>query len=219
VGELVAGTRVDVAPAGAWRVEIADMALHGVAGLHSGGARASVRLRSFIIGASATRVGSAVGAYDRAVVESGVVIRDAWQGVLRAGIERLALDGTAAATWRVAGIASRVDVGHASMIADLDVVQGHGVYETTLSLAGVARVGAAQLIGLVRIDGDRFAGSALSLSARVHPHLSLLAGYDDGTGSLRAGAVIGWRGIDVGAGVSQHPVLGLSQGVSIACSN
>jgi hypothetical protein len=218
VVDLVAGTRVEVAPARTWRIEIADVALHHVTGLHTGGARAAVRLRAFILTVSVARLASPVGAHDRAVVEAGVLARGAWQGALRAGVERLLLDRAAAATWRVAGVISRVDVGRVSMIADLDVIQGHALYETTLSLSGVARVGAAQLIGSVRIDGDRFAGSGLSISARVHTHLSLLAGYHDGTESLRAGAVIGWGGIEVAAGVSQHPVLGLSQGVSIACA-
>jgi hypothetical protein len=30
--------------------------------------------------------------------------------------------------------------------------------------------------------------------------------------------VIDWHGVEVAAGVFQHPVLGMSQGVSIACA-
>jgi hypothetical protein len=226
VVERVVSARVDIAPVrrvpggepASWRVEMADVALHGVSGLHTGGARAAMMIRSAVVTATAVRVASAVGAHDRAAVEAGFVIRGAWQGAVRAGIERLALDGADAATWRVAGLISRADVGRVSLVADIDVLAGHGFHETSLSLCGLVRAGAAQLVGSVRIDGDRLAGSGVAMVARVHAHLALLAGYDDGVESLRAGAVIGWRGIEVAAGVSQHPVLGLSQGVSVACS-
>ena len=71
--------------------------------------------------------------------------------------------------------------------------------------------------GTVRIDGDRFVGAGIAAVARLHRSLALLAGYDDGSESARAGVVIDWRGVELATGVFQHPVLGMSQAVSIAC--
>jgi hypothetical protein len=133
-------------------------------------------------------------------------------------VERLALDGAGAVTWRVLGVMSRIDAGRVSVVADAEALHGGGVYETSLSLSARVHAGAVQLSGGVRVDGDRFAGAAVSLAARVHPSLALLAGYDDGAQSLRAGAVIRWRDVEIATGVSQHPVLGMSQGVSVACA-
>ena len=70
----------------------------------------------------------------------------------------------------------------------------------------------------MRIDGDRFVGASVAIAARVHTNLALLAGYDDGAGSARGGVVINWRGIEFASGVFQHPVLGMSEAVSIACA-
>ncbi len=225
VVEHVNGARIDIAPVHSaigeeparWRVEIADAELFGIAGLRSSGVRASGRYRAFIVSPGLVHVASPVGAHDRATMECGIATGNTWQGVVRAGVERLALNGTDAVSWRVMGMASRVDVGRVSVVADVGALQGHGTYDTSLSLSTRVRAGATHLVGAVRVDGDRFAGAAVSLGVRIHPSLSLLVGYDDGTGSMRAGAVIQWGAIEIATGVSQHPVLGLSQGVSVAC--
>ena len=226
VMERTVGTRLDVAPVrtdfgdepAAWRVEIADAGLHGIPGLRTDGVRASGRVHAIILGASIVNVSSPVGPHARGMVEAGCRIGGGWQGAVRAGAERLALVGTAPITWRVVGAVSRIDVGRVSTLADIEVIAGHRRYETSLSISTRVRAGAAQLVGVVGIDGDRFAGAAVSVMARIHPSLALVAGYDDGTQSMRAGVIVDWKGVEIGTAVSQHPVLGLSQGVSVACA-
>lgn len=222
--EHVAGARFDVAPARAdgtpasWRVDVADAELFGVAGLRSSGVRAAGRIDAFILGATVVQITSPVGSHLRTVAEAGFVIRGAWQGAARAGIERLALDGAETTRARVAGIASRVDAGRVSLLADIESIDDVQARDTSLVIASSVRAGAAQLTGSVRIDGDRFVGANVSLCARVHRDVALLAGYDDGAESLAAAVVIHIGALEMAAGVSQHPVLGLSHGASVACA-
>jgi hypothetical protein len=136
-----------------------------------------------------------VGTHARTVVEGGFTIRDAWQGAFRAGAERLELAGTGAVTWRVAGLVSRTDVGRVSMLADLDVVEGHGAYVTSMSLARGARRRRASLLRAHR--RRPFHGHGIS-SWRVHPGLALLAGYVDG---ICAAVVVDWKSIEIATGV------------------
>lgn len=224
IANHVQGARIDVAPSRAdgslatWRVEVADAELFGVAGLRSSGVRASGRAGPWIVNAAAVQVSSPVGDHARAVLEAGFVIRGAWQGAVRAGAERLALDATRPLHARVTGLASRIDAGRVSLLADVEWIEGDGADDTSIVLASRFRAGAARLTGTLRIDGDRFVGAGISLCARVHRDLDVLAGYDDGAGSLRAAVIIHAGMLDMATGVWQHPVLGLSHGVSVACA-
>lgn len=225
VAEQIAGARMDLAPVrvslggapASLRIEIADTELYGIAGLRSSGLRVATLHRSLIVAASAVNVASPVGAHTRAMVEAGCKLGTSWQGAVRVGVERLTLDVNEPVAWRVAGVASRADVGRVSAVADVELVEGAGTYETSMVLATRVHAGIAQLIGSVRIDGDRFAGAGVAMVARVHSSLALTAGYDDGAESLRGGALINWGRIEIATGVFQHPVLGMSEGVSIAC--
>jgi len=224
VVERITGARVAVAPLRAslggepasLRVEFADAELFGIRGLRTNGVRVSGLRGSILLGGSCVNVSSPVGAHARAVVEAGCRLGNAWQGAVRAGAERLTLDASTPLTWRVFGVISRADVGRVAAIADLEVVEGAGAYDTSMRLAARVTAGAAQWIGTVRVDGDRFVGAGVSVVARLHSSLALLAGYDDGAGSLGGGVVVNWRRIEIASGVFQHPVLGVSQGVSVA---
>ena len=226
VVDHITGVRADVAPVrstlrderASLRIEAADIELYGVTGLRSAGLRASGRARALIMSATLVNIASPVGVHQRGVVEAGCAIGSVWQGTVRAGAERLALDREADVTWRVTGAMSRVDVGRVSMLADLDVVQGAQRHETSLVFSARVRTGIAHLIATMRIDGDRFAGTGVAGIARVHPSLGLLAGYNDGSESLSAAVVIDWRAFEISTGVFQHPVLGISQGVTVACA-
>jgi hypothetical protein len=226
VVERVIGTRIDVAPVRAalsdttsqLRVEVADAELYGIEGLRTNGIRASGAVRALFFTGTLTNIEAPVGSQTRAVAEAGYSLRHRWQGAFRAGVERLSLDGDPELTSPTAGVTSRIDVGRVSTIADIDMLDTPGAgYESSLSLAVRVRTGAAQLIGSIRIDGDRFVGAGIAAVARLHQSLALLAGYDDGSGSMRGAVVIDWRGVEVAAGVFQHPVLGMSQGVSVSC--
>jgi hypothetical protein len=226
VVERVTGARLDLAPVRASlsdstarvRVEGADAELYGIDGLRSSGARAAFTCGAVFFSGSIIDVVSPVGSQARGVLEAGYVLRRRWQGAVRVGAERLLLDGNSSLTTHVAGVSSRSDVGRVSTVADVEVLDPPGAgYESSLSLAIRVRAGAAQLIGSIRIDGDRFVGAGIAAVARLHESLALLAGYDDGSESMRGAVVIDWRGIEVAAGVFQHPVLGMSQGVSVSC--
>jgi hypothetical protein len=226
VVERVIGTRIDMAPVrealsdttARIRVEVADAELYGIEGLRTSGVRASGAVRAFFVTGSLETIDAPVGSQSRALLEAGYGLRHRWQGGVRAGIERLSLDDNPDVTFHVAGLTSRVDAGHVSTIADVELLDTPGArYESSLALAVRVRAGAAQLIGHVRIDGDRFVGAGVGAVARLHRSLALLAGYDDGSESMRAGVVIDWHGVELATGVFQHPVLGMSQAVSIAC--
>lgn len=226
VVERVIGTRIDIAPVrealsdttAHLRAEVADAELYGIEGLRTSGVRASGAVRAFFVTGTLTEISALVGAQQRVVMEAGYQLGRRWQGAVRAGRERLSLDDNPALTTNVAGVASRVDVGRMTTVADIEAMDVDGAgYETSLSLGVRVRAGAAQLIGSMRIDGDRFVGAGVGAVARLHRTLALLAGYDDGSESMRAGVVIDWRGVELATGVFQHPVLGMSQAVSIAC--
>ena len=226
VVERVTGSRLDLAPVcvalsdstARVRVEAADAELYGIDGLRSSGVRAAGVCGAVFFSGTIVDVASPVGSQARAVVEAGYALRHRWQGAVRIGAERLLLDGNASLTTHVAGVSSRIDVGRTSTVADVEVLDTPGAgYESSLSLAIRLRTGAAQLIGGIRIDGDRFVGAGIAAAVRLYESLALLAGYDDGTESMRGAVVIDWRGIEVAAGVFQHPVLGMSQGVSVSC--
>jgi len=226
VVERVIGTRIDMAPVrealsdttSHVRVEVADAELYGIEGLRTSGVRASGAVRAFFVTGSVQTIDAPAGSQSRALLETGYLLRHRWQGAVRVGVERLSLDREAGLSTRCAGAGSRIDLGRTSTTADIDLVDTHGAgYETSLSLGVRVRAGAAQLIGSVRIDGDRFVGAGIGAVARLHRSLALLAGYDDGSESARAGVVIDWRGVELATGVFQHPVLGMSQAVSIAC--
>jgi hypothetical protein len=226
VVERVIGARIDMAPVrealsdttSRARVEVADAEWYGIEGLRTNGVRAAGAVRAVFFTGSVATVDAAVGTQARVVVEVGYTLRHRWQACVRGGIERLSLAGNPQLTTRVAGMASRIDVGRFTTVADLDATDTAGPgYETSLSLAARTRAGPAQLIGTIRIDGDRYIGAGIAVFARLHRSLALLAGYDDGSESMRAGMVIDWHGVEVATGVFGHPVLGMSQAVSIAC--
>ena len=226
VVERVIGARMELAPGrealsyttARVRAEVADAELYGIEGLRTNGIRAAGAVRAVFFTGSVASIDAPVGSQARVVIEAGYLLRHRWQGAVRAGIERLELNGYPTLTTHVAGVASRVDAGRVSAVADLDLEDTFGVgYETSLSFASRVRAGPLQLIGNIRIDGDRYVGAGIAACMRLERSLALLAGYDDGSESVRAGVVIDWRGIEVATGVFEHPVLGMSQVLSIAC--
>jgi hypothetical protein len=225
VVERTVGSHVEVAPfrllsprPATLRVEVGDIELFGIAGLRVSGVRAVAAHRRVLLSGSLFQVSSPVGNQSRAMVETGFLARGLWQGALRAGSERVALEGAQADGRRVVGAISRVDVGPAAAVADFERVTGLRVNETTLTLSLLVTAGVVQLAGHARAEGDRFAGAGVAVAARLHSALCLMAGYEDGTQTARAAAVVGWNGFEVAAGAFQHPVLGTSQGVMVACA-
>jgi hypothetical protein len=223
VSERVAGARLAVAPAHALsdsvparvRVECGDVELFGIAGLRAGGVRATASARGLLLGAELVHLGSPVGAHTRVVAEAGAAFRGAWAGVVRAGVERLALDGFPGADTGVVGLVNRIDVGRVFVVADVEAALA-APRTSEVGLALCARAGPARLVASVRIDDGRLAAAGASLSARLHPRLAVSCGYDDASTSLRAAALVRAGGVEVGIGAFQHPVLGGSQGVSVA---
>jgi hypothetical protein len=226
VVERVIGARIDMAPVrealsdttAHARLEVADAELYGIEGLRTNGVRASGAVRAVFFTAGIAAINAPVGSQSCVVIEAGYLLQRRAQLGMRGGMERLALAGNPDVTTHLAGVTSRVDVGRVTTIADLEAVDVPGPgYETSLSLGVRVRAGPAQLIGNMRIDGDRFVGAGMAVFARLCRSLALLAGYDDGSESMRAGVVIDWHGLEVATGVFEHPVLGMSQAVSVAC--
>jgi hypothetical protein len=223
VTERVAGARLAVAPAAALddsaracvRLECGDIELFGIAGLRASGVRAVAARGPVLAGAELVHLGAPVGSQTRLVVEAGGAARGAWEGAVRAGVERLALDGFPGEDTGIIGVINRVDVGRMSAVADVEV-ELSSPRSSTVALALGARAGPARLSATLRIDDGRLSAAGASVSARLHPRLALLCGYDDASTSLRAGALVRAGGMEFAFGAFQHPVLGTSQGVSVA---
>ncbi len=129
----------------------------------------------------------------------------------------VAITGAASEQALVTGFLSRADVGRISAIADVDVVSRESARDVDVTLGLVARAGrAASLIGTTRFDGTGIAAAGIAFVSRLTDALSLLAGYDDGTDSVRAAAVVSLASWRVSTGVFYHSVLGVSQGVTVA---
>ncbi|HEX5131039.1 MAG TPA: hypothetical protein VFX92_00980 [Candidatus Krumholzibacteria bacterium] len=222
VEERVLGVRGDGAgmhggpDGGRARIEFGDMELFGIAGLRISGARLFTAVRGVPVGAELARLGSPVGAQQRACGSIGWR-GDRWRASLRAGVESLALRGAATESSPVIGLASAADVGSLSLSADVETIAGGGDRAWLLALAMTGRIGArASVVTSLRYDGPGALALGVAAIAPLHSRLSLLAGYDDGTETLRVAAVIAtgrWR---VASGVFRHPVLGQSQGLSLA---
>lgn len=222
--ERILGERVDLAPARAGdtagsaslRVECGDVELFGIAGLRASGARAAGLWHGAVLRGELVQVASPVGAHTRAAAEVGYAAAGGWQGAGRVGFERVALTDHAADQTLVAGVTHRVGAGRAAVIADVEVATGERMRATTLSLAVSARAGPALIVAGLRLDGEAWAGASVGVAARVHPSLSLLAGYDEGSDTLRAGVVVSWRSVEASVGLYQHEVLGASRGATVA---
>ena len=200
-----------------WCVEAGDVELFGIAGLRVAGVRATGRVGALPVGATLTQLASPVGTETRANVELGYVPGARWRASVRVGAEMIAITGAAGEQSLVTGFLSRADVGRISAIADVDVVSRRETRDVDVTLGVVARAGrGASLVGTAHFDGTGVAAAGIAFVSRLTGALSLLAGYDDGTDSVRGAAVVSLASWRVSTGVFYHSVLGLSQGVTVA---
>jgi hypothetical protein len=204
-----------VAPS--WCVEAGDVELFAIAGLRASGVRATGRTGSYPVGVSVAQLASPVGSEARAELQMGYAPSPRWTCAARVGVETVSIAGAAAQRATVAGVHARADAGPISSIADIDVVSRAQGRDTEVSLAVVARAGgAASVVASARFDGAGVAGAGVALVSRLTGALALLAGYDDGTESVRGAAVVSLAGWRVSTGVFYHGVLGISHAVTVA---
>lgn len=198
-------------------VEAGDLELFGVAGLRVAGVRASGRAGRVPLGVSAAQLMAPVGSETRVEFELGYAPGARWRASLRAGIELVAIDGAAPERARVVGVLSRADAGPVTALADVDVVARDETRDVEVTIGVIARAGdAASVVGTARFDGVGVAAAGVALVSRLSSALSLAAGYDDGTESVRGAAVVSLSNWRVCTGVFYHAVLGVSHGVTIA---
>jgi hypothetical protein len=125
--------------------------------------------------------------------------------------------GSAGERALITGVFSRADVGAVSAIADVDVVSRENGRDVDVTVGVVARAGhAATIVGSARFDGTNVIAAGVALVSRLTGTFALLAGYDDGTDSVRGAAVVALSGWRVSTGVFYHGVLGVSHGVTVA---
>jgi hypothetical protein len=104
-----------------------------------------------------------------------------------------------------------------SVVADVDVVSHALARDTAVTFGVVARAGTLACVAAsARFDDARIVGAGVSVISRIGGALSLLAGYDDGTETIRGAAVISLANWHLSTGVFYHGVLGVSQAVTIA---
>jgi hypothetical protein len=133
------------------------------------------------------------------------------------GVETVSLVGTAREDALVTGAYACAVAGRVSVVADVDVVSRTLTRDIDVTFGVVARAGsAACVVASARFDDSGVAGAGVSLVSRLSGALSLLAGYDDGTESIRGAAVVSLANWRVSTGVFYHGVLGISQAVTIA---
>lgn len=225
VVDRTVGVRMTLGPGAAldrddrarWRFEVGDAELFGIAGLRVVGVRSTAAVGAAVLTGEFSEIASPVGNHARAIVEAGYARPGAWQGALRAGVERVSLRGAEPERSLVGGAFSRADVGPVSIVADLEVVSGFYAQSTSVSIAAIGHAGPfATVVGSARFDGSRVVAVGVAVIASVHPRLGLIAGYDDGTETSRLAARIVVGDMDVSTGVAHHPVLGLSHVVSVA---
>jgi hypothetical protein len=211
------GYVVVVGSAPSWCVEVGDAELFGIAGLRVSGARASGRAGDVPLALSVAQLVSPVGDEARVDAELGYAPGSRWSCAARVGVETVSLVGTAREDALVTGMCARANAGHVSVVADVDVVSRTLARDIELTFGVVARAGsAACVVASARFEGSGVAGAGVSLVSRIGGALSLLAGYDDGTESIRGAAVISLNHWRVSTGVYYHGVLGVSQAVTIA---
>lgn len=200
-----------------WCVEAADVELFGIAGLRVSGVRAWGRVGAIPVGASMAQLSSPVGSEARADLEIGYAPGTRWSCAARIGVETVAMVGAAGERALVAGLSSRADAGRLTALADVDIVSRALARDVDVTLGVVARAGrGASVVATARFDGAGVAAAGVALVSRVTTSLALLAGYDDGTESVRGAAVVflsSWR---VSTGIFYHAVLGVSHGVTVA---
>ncbi len=200
----------------AWRVEAGDVQLFGIAGLRVDGVRTSARVGSFLAGVSIAQLASPVGSESRAELELGYRPGARWLCRARAGVETVAITGAAGERAILAGFYSRAEVGRIAAIADVDVVSRDHVRDVEIAIALAGQAGPVSIVATSRFDGDAVAAAGIAVVSRVAGRLALVAGYDDGTESIRGAALVSLSSWQLGVGVFQHAVLGVSQGVTLS---
>lgn len=200
-----------------WCVEVGDAELFGITGLRVAGVRASGRVGVMPLGASLSQLASPVGSETRADAEIGYAPSVRWSCAARAGVETVGLSGAAPEHSLVVGAYAHADAGRLTVVADVDVVSRTFARDVAVALGVVAHAGSsACVVASVRFDDAGVAGAGVSLVSRIGGVLALLAGYDDGTESIRGAAVVSLSNWRVSTGVFYHGVLGVSQAVTIA---
>jgi len=196
--------------------EFSDVELYGVPGLRLSGVRVATRVHGSPVTLDVARLGAPVGSHTRATVCAGVE-SGRWRVALRGGIESLALIGAPGASSIVAAVVSGIDVGNATLSADVESIRDASGNATFLALALEGPVTShARLLASMRYDGPRALAVGAAAVVPVYRSLSLLAGYDDGTETARLGAVIDAGRLSVTTAAFRHAVLGVSQGASVA---
>jgi hypothetical protein len=198
------------------RVEFGDMELFGIAGLRLSGVRAEGYAGGWLLGAEVCRLGAPVGTHTRATLCAGAGAAR-WRVGVRSGIESLALSGVAGESVVVTALVSGIDVGGVALLADVESLSGSAGRKTsmTVALAGPVAAG-ARVLASMRYDGPGALAVGAAAIVPLHRALSLLAGYDDGSETARAGAAVTAGRWSLATGVFRHAVLGMSQGVSLS---
>jgi hypothetical protein len=222
VADRIAGVRFDVMPplvahdGEHGSAEFSDVELFGVPGLRLSGARVLTRFGAVPAGIEIARLGAPVGSHARATVIAGVS-SPRWRVGVRGGVELLALNGVPGESFTVAALVSVVDAGGATLLADVETIAGRGARVTFLNIAACGSVtGRSRMLASMRYDGPGALSLGIACALVLHRSLSVLAGWDDGTETARAGVLVKTGRLALTTAVFQHAVLGVSQGASLA---
>ncbi len=200
-----------------WCFEVGDAELFGIAGLRVAGVRASGRAGVAPVAASISQLAAPIGSEARADMEIGYAPGARWSCNARVGLETVSLAGAVRENAVVTGAYARAQAGRVAVVADVDVVSRSLARDVAVTLGVMARAGnAASVVASARFDGFGIAGAGVALISRIGNALALVAGYDDGTESIRGAAVVSLARWRVSTGVFYHGVLGVSQAVTIA---
>jgi hypothetical protein len=202
------------------RVEAAEAALYGIAGLHVSGLRAEVRTGAVSLVAEAAVLASDVGRETRVALTPAVFVSGRWAASLGLIHETAAVEGLPAArllsvTGRsLVRLSGRMSVGGEVSRYRLCAEANDGA---DLQMAVIVTPIAGALIRAV-VDIGRWAGAQPSISATVASPggLRLSLGYEAGTEALKGALAVGLRALTCAAGAHRHPVLGSRYGVTLS---
>ena len=201
-----------------WSVGFHDVELFGIAGLRSFGARGSLRMKPFIVGAQATRIVSGVGS------EMALSTTFGWMGP-SIGWAAVVLEHQNAAIGPWTSTLTTVGITAGTRISDdatlsvrVERFRVAGVDHPGVDVSLGVDVAAARMVSVsASIRVDRRYGSDFKAAIHLRPlHIvGFSAGLDQADETIFCRMTVNAAGIAATVGVWLHEVLGMSRGVSL----
>jgi hypothetical protein len=200
-----------------WWVEVADRELFGGLGLRQGGARAVVVRAPWRFELESAVLQADVGRECRAATRAGVSSQ--WTLMLGVTHDRAEIDGFPVARRTTLGLRTAVALTErVHLRCETSGFAVGGVHDPGADIeTGVTVIAAAgfALTSVLVVDRSAGAHARFSAAIRVPGDIVVTTGYDDESATLSLALTVTAGSLRAAAGVSAHPVLGVSRGASV----